>query len=114
MASQDNRPCINSPLTTDVDIDGNEIGVGVDIVLLDPQGYVGRVVLWDKQVPSGDDAEMLALPIALAIEQELGVGRGAGVEVWHLRSGSTETITQSRALRKLPQAIVLLDRFLAS
>jgi hypothetical protein len=96
-----------------VPVGPNDIGVNVDIILMDPGGYCARLLLWDKPVPSESEAELLAAPVAAAIEQELGVGRTSAVEVWHLRSGATLTLSRDKALRRLPEIEVIVSRYLS-
>lgn len=97
MAAPDPRPAFAVPFDRDVDYPPDAIGVHVDVVLLDPQGYVPRLVLWDTNDFTPDRALLYAAPAWLATEEELGSGRVSRVEVWHLRSGAERVIAASDA-----------------
>lgn len=79
------------------------MGVSLDVVLLDPNGYVGRYLLWDTPPLTQQDAEVLAAPVVLALRQELGADRVAGVEVWHLRSGTQIFVDTQAALGRVAE-----------
>lgn len=101
LASADVRPVLGSSVAADVDVGPNKVGVTVDVVLLDPGGYVGRHVLWDRQELTEYDAEILSAAIAQALTDELGVDRIVGVELWHLRSGGQVFVPAQVAFARL-------------
>ncbi|MBI4935939.1 MAG: hypothetical protein HY828_18815 [Actinobacteria bacterium] len=113
LASSDDRRAIMTPIKRDVWLGEHSIGVAPDVVLIDPVGYVGRLVLWDTPATSQEEAELLAGPIVIALEEELGEGRTAGVEVWHLRSGQRFYVTADVALRRVDEARAVLDRYVS-
>lgn len=86
MSGSDGRPVLSHAINRNVHVGVHEVGVRLDVVLLDDEGYVGRYLLWDVPIPSIEEATLLAGPIVVAMEDELGAGRVAGVEVWHLRT----------------------------
>lgn len=64
------------------------LGVRTDVLLLDPAGYVPRLVLWDTNDLTPELAILYAAPLLLAAEDELGEGRVAHIEVFHVRSAT--------------------------
>ena len=69
--------------------------------MLDDEGYVGRHLLWDIPVPTPDETALLAAPIVVAMQAELGADRVVGVEIWHLRSRAEFFVTAVDALTRL-------------
>lgn len=88
MTSNDERPVIATGLTRDLEIPPNVLGVRTDVLLLDPAGYVPRLVLWDTNDLTPELAILYAAPLLLAAEDELGEGRVAHIEVFHVRSAT--------------------------
>lgn len=113
LASPDPRPVLGLPVVTDVSVGPNLVGVTIDVVMLDPRGYVGRHVLWDVEALTRPDAEILAGPIACAMQQELGSERVAGVEVWHLQSGTQHFVDRDTALRRLAEISAIVASYLS-
>ena len=111
-AGADDRPPLLTPLKRDVPLGENVIGVAPDVVLIDPEGYVGRLVLWDTPVPSQAVVELLAAPIVSAMDAELGAGRTAGVEIWHLRSEQQFYVPADVALDRLDEAESALSTYI--
>jgi hypothetical protein len=99
------------PVTTDVDVGEHTIGVSLDVILLDPNGYVGRYLLWDTPTLNQDDAELLAAPIVLALQRELGDDRVAGVEIWHLRSRRQTLVHAAAALARVGEVATIVDDY---
>jgi hypothetical protein len=114
LASEDTRPVLDSGVTTEVRLGVHSVRVSIDVILLDPQGYVGRHVLWDTSDLTVDDAQLQAAPIVAALESELGSGRVAGVEVWHLRSGAQVFVSSRDATRRLPEVERIVADYLAN
>lgn len=111
MASADRRPFVPTSIKRDVQFGPHSIGVAPDVVLIDPGGYVARLVLWDTPEPTQQDAELLAAPIVQALEDELGQGRTAGVEIWHLRSGQQFYVTAHAALSRIADVRAILHAY---
>lgn len=89
LAARDGRDAFAVDLKRDVALGAHIVGVHIDAVLLDEEGYVGRIALWDRAALTSELGVQYAVPAFLALEQDLGEGRVAGVQVWHLRSGES-------------------------
>jgi len=87
LAESDGRDAFAVALKRDVAIGAHVVGVHVDAVLLDDDGYAGRITLWDRAAITSELAVQYAVPAFLALEEELGEGRVVGIQVWHLRTG---------------------------
>lgn len=111
LVTGDSRPTLGMPVTTDVDVGEHTIGVSLDVILLDPNGYVGRYLLWDTPTLNQDDAELLAAPIVLALQRELGDDRVAGVEIWHLRSRRQTLVHAAAALARVGEVATIVDDY---
>ncbi len=111
MSGDDSRPVLGYTIDRNVQVGTHEVGVKIDVILLDDLGYVGRYLLWDIPVPSADEAALLAAPIVVALEEELGEGRVAGVEVWHLRTETPFYVSSDDALSRLGEAAAIVARY---
>ena len=100
-------------LTRDLAIPPDELGVYVDVVLLDPRGYVPRIALWDTNPLNRTSARLYAAPVWKVLEDELGSGRVVEVEVWHLRSTTTWTVAASAAEDALADVANIVHRIAA-
>jgi len=87
LAERDGRDAFAIDLKRDVAVGAHIVGVHIDAVLFDDDGYVGRIALWDKAALTSELAVQYAVPAFLALEEELGEGRVVGIQVWHLRTG---------------------------
>ena len=110
MAANDMRPVISTGLRRTLTFPPDELGVYVDVLLLDPDGYVPRLVLWDANAFTREIAVLYASPAWRAIEDEMGDGRVPFTEVWHLRSGAQESISASDAASELSQVAGIVHR----
>ena len=101
LAQGDARRAFAYGVERDIDLSPDALAIRADIVLLDPRGYVPRVVLWDKNDLSPARATAYGAPVWRAMEDELGDGRVAEVEVWSLRGPDHFVISpaQARAAR---------------
>jgi hypothetical protein len=113
LADVDDRPVLSTSVDRDVRLGGNAIGVAIDVILLDPLGYVARYPLWDVPSTNTAEAELLAAPIVRAMDEELGEGRTVGVEVWHLRSRAQFFVPSDHALTRLREAGNLLGTYVS-
>ena len=111
LASHDSRPTLRSPVTADVRVGANSVGVSLDVVLLDPSGYVGRYLLWDTPLLTRRVAELLAAPVVRALQQELGVDRVAGAEIWHLRTGQQIFVDTATALGRIREVEAVVNDY---
>lgn len=114
MASEDDRPAFVTGLNADLSFPPDELGVHVDVVLLDSAGYVPRLVLWDASDLSGDRAILYAAPAWMAAEQELGPERVPSVEVWHLRSRTQFDVSSAEAEAAMVDARRVVHRMTGS
>lgn len=87
----------------DIALGVDALGVRADVVLLDPAGYVPRIVLWDKNDLTYARAIAYGAPVWRAMEDELGDGRVAAVEVWALRGPTQITVTPAQASAAMGQ-----------
>lgn len=101
MAQLDARPTFTLGLDRNVDLPPDELGVHVDVVLLDPRGYVPRLILWDTSELTGSRGALYAAPVFAAVEAELGHGRVPEVEVWHLRTRTEQRVSPGAATAAL-------------
>ncbi|MCE9622309.1 MAG: hypothetical protein K8R99_08200 [Actinomycetia bacterium] len=113
MSSRDPRRWLPLTVSGDVDIGSHTVGVKLDVVLLDGDGYVARVPLWDKEPLSGDEARTLADPIVATLEAKLGPGRAVGVDFWHMRSGATTHVSAAEAMRRDRHVVRIIDDYLS-
>lgn len=110
MAAEDGRVAFATSLKRDVDFGLHQVAVHVDVVLLDPAGYIGRIVLWDKAELTMELAGHYATPAYAALEDELGANRVVGVEVWHLRSGVQVYVTATACESNLAAVERIVER----
>jgi hypothetical protein len=75
----------------------DELAVYIDVVLLDPAGYVPRLVLWDTNELTRNLAVQYAASAWSVLEDELGEDRVAHVEVWSLRAPTQLVVTPAEA-----------------
>lgn len=95
---QDGRPAFDFAVRTVLDFGSDELAVILDVLLLDDNGYVGRMILWGDMPPmSRSQLELLATPVILAMRQTLGRDRVVGVEVWEIRTERITVIPNDKA-----------------
>lgn len=96
--SLDGRPVFDIGRRWILDIGPDELVVTVDVLLLDPGGYVGRLVFWGNLPPlSASQLELVATPAILAMRQALGSDRVVGVEIWEVRTEKVTVISSEQA-----------------
>ena len=110
LADNDARPAFAIGLNRDLMFPPDELAVHVDVVLLDPRGYVGRLALWDKSILTRSLATRYAAPVWRALEEELGDGRVAEIELWHLRTATQMVVTAAEAAAGLPEVATTVHR----
>jgi len=93
----DTRPAFATGLNRDLALPPDDLGVHIDVALLDIDGYVPRLVLWDSNELTRALAVRYAAPAWKVMEDELGDGRVARVEVWSLRAPTRITVSPEEA-----------------
>lgn len=106
----DGRRAFAFGVERDIDLGPDALGIRADVVLLDPAGYVPRVVLWDKNDLSPTRAVQYGAPVWRAMDDELGDGRVAAVEVWALRGPTQITVTPAQASGMMRQVAQVVHR----
>jgi hypothetical protein len=94
-------------------VEPDDIGIYVDVVLLDSHGYTARIVLWDSNPLSHSRAVLYGAPVWMAMEEELGSDRVSGVEVWKLRTGDQELVLPGEARAAMPEVERIAHRIAA-
>lgn len=110
LTAGDPRAAFATGLNRNLVMTPDELGVYIDVVLLDPQGYVPRLVLWDSNALTVDLAVRYAAPAWAVLEDELGAGRVPSVEVWSLRAPTQRTITPAQCQAVLPDVARIVQR----
>lgn len=110
LTANDSRPAFATGLNRDLTLSPDELGVYIDVVLLDPRGYVPRLVLWDSNELTLDLAIRYAAPAWAVLEDELGETRVPAVEVWSLRAPTQHTVTPTQAQAALPDVARVVHR----
>lgn len=113
LAQSDARRAFAYGVERDIDLSPHALAVRADIVLLDPRGYVPRVVLWDKNDLSQARATAYGAPVWRAMEDELGDGRVVEVEVWSLRGPDQFVIGPAQARDAMRQVAQVVHRLVA-
>ena len=76
---------------------------------LDPNGYAGRIVLWDQQPCDRHAALAIAAPALQILTNELGNDRTDNVEVWHMPTPARFAFTATEATAGLHLVPALLS-----
>lgn len=97
MTGDDTRAVVATGVRRELPVPPNTLNMRIDVVLLDPHGYVPRVILWDRPELTEERALLYAAPILFVAEEELGQGRIAEVELVHTRSASRVIVSASDA-----------------
>lgn len=106
----DRRPVAELELAGEVQVGVHDVSVSVDVVLFTDDGYTGRLLNWDRGGLSDRLADILAIPTALLIEQELGSGTCTNIELWDLRSAGIWQVDREPALSGVDRLSRYLDR----
>lgn len=110
LATPDTRPVFATGVNRELVLPPDDVGLYIDVVLLDPSGYVPRLVLWDDNTLGHSRATLYATPAWKVMEEELGEGRVAGVEVWKLRTGEQELVLPDEAAGAMSQVEEIAHR----
>jgi hypothetical protein len=110
IADADARPPFAWGLRRSLELPPDELAVYIDVVLIDPRGYVPRIVLWDTADLSDERAALYAAPVWRVMEDELGHGRVPEVEVLHLRTGTHRVVDANEAAAAMPVVAQVVHR----
>ncbi|WP_238963563.1 hypothetical protein KN248_001700 [Mycobacterium paraintracellulare] len=113
LTRDDTRRMIATDVKRDLVIPPHTLGVRIDVLLLDPKGYVPRVVLWDTNELTEERAQLYAAPVLLAAEEELGEGRVAEIEIVHLRSPVQLIVSVADARLAVEEMVATVGRILS-
>lgn len=111
---QDGRPYAELTLGADVSVGRHQVGATADVVVFDQLGYSGRTLSWNLDGVTDELAELLALPVALAIDQELGADTCVEVVVWDLEHNAQWVVDRAAAHARARELARVLDRIEAS
>lgn len=110
LTSDDSRPAFATAVERDLDLGPDALAVRVDVVLLDPAGYVPRLVFWDKPDLTHALAIQYGAPAWRVMENELGDGRIARVEVWSLRQPTQISVSPTEARAAMGEVARVVHR----
>ncbi|WP_131590572.1 hypothetical protein [Mycolicibacterium setense] len=113
LTRDDSRPAVAVGVKRELPFPPDTLKVRIDVILLDPRGYVPRIILWDTSTLTEDRALLYAAPILVAAEEELGQGRVADVELVHTRTGAQVEVAASDARAALPSMTTTIRRILS-
>jgi len=114
LAESDPRRSFAMGLNRELVLAPNDMGVYIDVIMLDQSGYVPRLALWDTNELTPARARLYAAPVWAVMDRELGAGRVAGVEVWQLRSGDRELVRPREAEAALTEVETVVHRVAGS
>jgi hypothetical protein len=110
LADSDGRQAFDFDVTGELDVGDDELSVSVDLALIDPNGYAGRIILWDQQPCDREAALTIAGPALALLARELGSDRVDNIEVWHMPSRARFAFDADEARAALARIGVLLQR----
>jgi hypothetical protein len=110
LSEADGRDAFDFDIAGDLEIGDDTLSVSVDLALLDPNGYTGRIMLWDQLPCDREGALTIAGPAFQLLVDELGTGRTDNVEVWHMPTSARFAFSGSEAATALARMPVLLRR----
>jgi hypothetical protein len=93
----DTRPVVATGVRNELQLPPHALSVRIDVILLDPRGYVPRILLWDTNEFNEERGLLYAAPILVAAEEELGQGRVTDVEVVHTRTAALLSVSAAEA-----------------
>jgi hypothetical protein len=113
LTANDARPVVATGVRQEIQLPPNSLSLQIDVILLDPRGYVPRTLLWDTNDLTEERAALYAAPILIAAEKELGEGRVVEIEVIHMRTGSLITVSAALARSALEEMTATVGRVLS-
>jgi hypothetical protein len=105
----DGRVYAELSLSADVPLGRHVVGATLDVVVFDREGYAGRLLNWDLKGVERDIAELLAVPMVLLIDQQLGAGTAVEIAAWDLENDRRWIIDRDTALDQTDELVALLD-----
>jgi hypothetical protein len=114
LATADTRRWLPMTVSSDPQFGAHTVGVRLDVVLLDGQGYVARIPLWEKGPLDAHVMETLACPILAAVGDELGAAKAVGVDFWHLRTSAATHVPARTALARQADVVGVIDRYVGA
>jgi hypothetical protein len=108
LSQTDGRDAFDFDIEGDLEIGDDTLAVSVDLALFDPNGYAGRILLWDQQPCDRDAALAIAGPAFQLLGNELGSDRTDNVEVWHMPAPARFAFTAAEATAALALMPALL------
>ena len=93
----DGRPSYDVGVKQRARIDREVLNVYIDALVYAMAEHTARVALWDVPQPSATEAAVMASPIVIALESEVGEARAHSVAFWHLRSGTVVEVSTAHA-----------------
>jgi hypothetical protein len=106
----DGRPAFDFDVAADLTVGVDVLSVSVDLALLDPNGYAGRVVLWDQLPCDREGALMISGPALEVLAIELDADRVDNIEVWHMPTPARFAFDADEAREALSRAPGLLTQ----
>lgn len=111
LASPDPRPAFVPRSRSDVSVADDQLAADVDVVLLDPQGYAGRVLLFGpEQELTTHQLEVVAFGPVASLVAEFSADSVVGVDVWEIRRERISTVTSTNALARRDDVVELIRR----
>jgi hypothetical protein len=109
MSDADGRDYADVGVSGDVEIGSHVVGVTLDAVVFDTQGYAGRLLTWDLSGMTSELALLVAGPAVLLIDQQMGRGTCCEVEVWDLEHDHQWRFLRAHALSAIADVERVLD-----
>lgn len=112
LADADPRDAFVPHGRVDATLGTDTVAADVDVVLLDPDGYVGRVLLFGPtpQPLTETQLEIVAYAPVVALTEEFDDDRVLGVDVWEIRRERIAHVPVGRALAQRETVRQLIDR----
>ena len=101
---RDGRHSFDVGVRPTVDVEGIDLNLYIDALVYDLFGHAARICLWDRALPTEQQAAVMAAPVALGLRQTVGDDRAREVAFWHLRTGLVLPVPVAAALTELPTA----------
>ena len=106
----DGRPMLELARTTTIALPSGAVDVRIDVLLDDPPGVAGRVVLWDGPDFHPNTAPVMAAVYAQALQALHPELTATTIGIWQARRGRLAEVDVPAALRQLPAADAVRSR----